>query len=85
VINLIFIDRLFNANFYHKKERLVIKKFCKALNEVSYSECIMYILVKISNIFREKLLLILEIFRIIERLVANLQSCNVNYLTGDRC
>jgi len=32
----------------------------------------MYILVKISNIFREKLLLIFEIFRIIEQFVTNL-------------
>ena len=46
------------------------------LNAVSYCECIMHNSVKNSNIFCKKLLLILEIFLIIERLVADLRCCS---------
>jgi len=45
------------------------------LNAVSYSESIMHNSVENSNIFCKKLLLIFEIFRIIEKLVTDLSCC----------
>jgi hypothetical protein len=51
------------------------------LNAVSYSESIMHNSVENSNIFCKKLLLILEIFRIIGKLVSDLSCCSRDCLT----